>query len=221
MLKKVLLRLFGIVGIITILSVIFVFVGPIRNISNENYNVKIVGLRGQGSGVVIQSNDVYSTILTNKHVCEINKMSNGLIDYFPFVVKEVVNNDSFLGHVKKVSKNTDLCLIQVEVGNLPVAKIAKKVVRGEKVINISSPLDIEGYKTHGFVGEVHLIPSMNFAKYQQVSTPIYPGSSGSAVFNMRKKIVGLITLGMRGANTLSYMVPLSDIKVFLKEAGLL
>lgn len=112
-----------------------------------------------------------------------------------------------------VSPEVDLCLIKVQVGNLPRVKIAnKKPVVGTKVVTIGNPHDAENHMVDGYVGnDVEVWGDM----YTLITAPIYPGQSGSGTFNMLGELVGVNTLSDLRAATLGYMIPLTDIKLFL------
>lgn len=190
----------------------------------------VSGTRGYGSGVIIKSNDEGSIILTNKHVCDINKVPSMikllaeeigdsiLIDYTPFKIIHSHSKKVGQGQVLRVAQNTDLCLIFVDIPNLNSVEIANKVPKnGERLFNISNPLGYTNYITEGFAGDFLYIMGI---RVRQVSIPVSYGSSGSGVFNNDGELVGLVSMIDPSAAashlTLSFMIPLTSIKMFLK-----
>lgn len=188
--------------------------------------VKIVGKRGYGSGVIIQSDDAGSYIITNKHVCRINKLDKktqkknlNLSTYGKFQVKKIEHNDedevTMTGQVLKVSENSDLCLIHVDRPNMPTADIAAETpLWGDIVHGYSNPQHIEGVPSTGRVLDEEYIFDL---WYTRSSVLAQPGSSGSGVFNEDGELVGLISLQDMWY---SYMVPLSHIRTFVKDLGI-
>ena len=112
-----------------------------------------------------------------------------------------------------VSPEVDLCLIKVQVGNLPVLKIAnKKPSVGTKVQTIGNPHDAENHMVDGYVGNDKRIWG---DMYTLITAPIFPGQSGSATVNMQGELVGVNTLSDLRAASIGYMIPLEDIKMFI------
>lgn len=176
--------------------------------------------KGYGSGVVIQSNDTGSLIITNKHVCALGDnrtmaiLLSDISEYKLLNTRHINSTGSNVAQAIKISTNTDLCLVHTQLKNLPHVKISMKIpTQGDLAFNVSNPAGVKGYVATGRVGLYEYIWQM---LYRQVSIPIYGGSSGSGVFNTSGELVGLISLGRTNMNTLSYMVPLEHLHLFLK-----
>lgn len=124
------------------------------------------------------------------------------------------NNLTLKGTIKKISSKYDLCLVEVNQGDLPTIQIARNSpVAGDHVFTIGNPLNMENHQTDGWVGDYITYQGNN---YQHISSEIYPGNSGGASVNDRGELVGVNTLGSE-VPTGSYMIPLEDIKDFLEE----
>lgn len=113
----------------------------------------------------------------------------------------------------KVHPTKDLCLIQIPVGNLMVAKIGHKLPKvGDKVQTIGNPLGVTNHMVEGFLGDNSLIYD-NI--YTLTTAPIFPGQSGSGVFDMDGRLIGVNTLSWVEIATIGYMIPLNDILEFI------
>jgi serine protease Do len=51
----------------------------------------------------------------------------------------------------------------------------------------------------------------------QVQMKIYPGSSGSPVFDGMGKLVGIVTGRYRGTDSVGFLIPFGTLMEFLKE----
>ena len=183
--------------------------------------VKVAGARGYGSGVVIESGINGTFILTNKHVCDINKlhpmilMIRNPVPNYTMMNGKMINSQSKIPlQVVKVAKNMDLCLVHANVSGLKAVDIVKhNPSQGTKVFNVSNPQGLEGYVATGYLGRQEYIWNM---LYTQHSIPTYGGSSGSGIYTMDGKLTCLVSLGHRAYNTIGYCVPASHIRYFLK-----
>lgn len=122
---------------------------------------------------------------------------------------------SVLGKIHAVSKYTDLCLVKIPVGNLPVMLISDtKPKVGDKIITIGNPMGATNVMVDGYVGDEYKIYGNT---YQQHSAEIYSGQSGSSTFNTKGEMVGVNTLSRLDVDSLGYMIPLIDVKLFLSN----
>jgi len=147
----------------------------------------------------------------------------GLITtYKPLLIEEVYTDRRFYGQVIKVAQNSDLCMIFVEIDDMHPAKIGhKEPENGDLLYNYSNPLGVKGVWKEGiFTGWVWV---WMFA--ERIGTlDIYPGSSGSGIFNIKGELVGLIN-GMSvgfDLSTFSFIksslsVPLAQILLFIQR----
>lgn len=182
--------------------------------------VKLSGERGYGSGVIFKSDETGSLILTNKHVCMINDgramamLFGAIQEYNVFKGQQINEGTTFKAQVLDMDANTDLCVLHTTLKNLPIAKFAKNIPKqGTVLFNVSNPLGISGYVASGLVGKDTYIFEM---LYRQTTVAVYPGSSGSAVFNINGEVSGLISLGIPGT-VISFIVPLEHIRLFINK----
>lgn len=118
------------------------------------------------------------------------------------------------GKVVRMSDKADLCLVEVQEGNLPVMQLSRnQAIPGDKITSIGNPLYMENAQTQGFVGDEI---EYEGRPYQHHTGIIYGGNSGGPVVSERGELVGVNTLGTPHP-TASYMIPLREIKKFLEE----
>jgi S1-C subfamily serine protease len=170
-----------------------------------------------GTGFSLYSDGNKSLLLTNKHVCAAEN-----------IAKYVVIDHVGLKHPAKFYKfspNVDLCLLIADAPIKPVHLANSDATKATHVTVIGAPQGEFPFFTDGYVGGYHhtvmKIPGvsgglmiLNFSA-QFLSAPIYPGSSGSPVFNDQSDVVGIIFAGRTGADHMNLMVPIGLIKDFI------
>lgn len=190
-----------------------------------------------GTGVILSSTANESIILTNKHVCQLIQVGG------------VVKTDDTKIPIQsfKYFPDHDLCLVKVG-SNLGVNTVVTDkapdsfrsetvaghpqllptiITRGHfsRIVDIGVMVGVEactGKETDQeammclFMGAKPII--RKFAA-QVVSSTILPGSSGSAVYNERGEISGLIFAGNGEGLSYGFVVPYSYIKNFLNTAS--
>jgi len=199
--------------------------------------VKIIGEGGTGSGFHVKAPSGKTYILTNEHVCQVADKHE----------KVIVENEKSSIPRRIIAKYQyhDLCLIEGLPGYESGLDIAKNLEIGEDIILIGHPsgrpltlskgefifsrvislpkLEIrseeECQKKSGdwfsFLGffNVCLVSSMA----NGITNPSYPGNSGSPVINKWGNVVGVLFAGNRDQLNDNYMVPLNEVKNFLKD----
>jgi Trypsin-like serine proteases, typically periplasmic, contain C-terminal PDZ domain len=149
---------------------------------------------GSGSGFFINKDGVG---ITNYHVLDESiKATIKTTDENEYEIEKVIASDEHL----------DIALFRIKnKGNrkFPVLKFAKKnVQKGDKVYNISSPMGLEHSVSEGIVS------SFRKDKYKrdviQVTAPISPGSSGSAILNDRGEVLAIATYSRIGGENLNF-----------------
>jgi serine protease Do len=137
--------------------------------------------QGVGSGFII---DADGYILTNAHVVsESDVVTVRLTDKREFKAK-VLGTDTY----------TDVALLKIEAGNLPVAKIGepKNVLPGEWVVAIGAPFGFENSVTAGVVSaKGRFMPSESYVPFIQTDVAVNPGNSGGPLFNMNGEVIGI------------------------------
>lgn len=191
------------------LIILNIFDMPLSNVSLIKKTVAIIGPTGGGSGVIINSDSITSQVLTNRHVCEAVK-SKGYVFDFAGVSYNILNF--------KESEIHDLCLITVvgdlkettEISNTPLQIYDQVTVSGHP--HLLPTTITTGYFTGSVRGDV---AGKNF-EMDVISALIAPGSSGSAVYNKRGYIVGLVFAGI-GDLAFGMIVPLEHVRFFLQK----
>jgi serine protease Do len=139
---------------------------------------------GLGSGVIVDK-DGY--ILTNNHVIK---------DADEIMVK-LSDKREFKGKVIGADPKTDLAVIRIDDGDLPVIKIGDSddLQVGETVIAIGNPYGLSQTVTSGIVsakGRAN-VGIADYEDFIQTDAPINPGNSGGALVNIKGELVGINT----------------------------
>ena len=75
----------------------------------------------------------------------------------------------------------------------------------EKIIVIGCLFRLEQSVSEGTISSVLLIPPLD--TILQISAPIYAGSSGSPVLNMKGEVVGIVSFSISGGQNLNFAIP--------------
>lgn len=204
-------------------------------------SVKILRTDGRsgGSGVILNSGIMGSTILTNKHICNI-------ITKGGFVVK---NNKNYRISQYKMYPFHDLCLIKIRNNLRVTTKVASdtprlydqaivsghpnllptvvapghftdseviQIVVGFKKCDENTPDNLRGYCM--FFGGIPVVEEFESVV---ISSQIKPGSSGSPVLTQNREIGGLVFAGSGRDFSYGFIVPHSYITHFLNIERLL
>jgi serine protease Do len=154
-----------------------------------------------GSGFIVSA-DGY--ILTNAHV----------IDAADEVTVKLTDKREFKAKVIGADRRTDVALIKIEAGALPVVKVGDpgKLKVGEWVVAIGSPFGFDNTVTAGIVsGKGRSLPQENFVPFIQTDVAVNPGNSGGPLFNLRGEVVGInsqIYSRTGGFMGLSFAIPI-------------
>ena len=158
---------------------------------------------GTGSGVIIKP-DGY--ILTNYHVVKKADKINVTLN----------NERKYEGKLVAEDSYSDLAVIKIDTGNLPVAEIgdSKTLRPGDWVIAIGSPLGLEHSVTLGIISAISRHVGVSFGaaqgafKYIQTDAAINPGNSGGPLVNLEGKIIGINTFIIgHNAQNLNFAIP--------------
>lgn len=202
--------------------------------------VMITNLAGNsgGTGVVVSNSTTESEVLTNAHVCGLLKTNGGLVHAENGLV---VSPSKYL-----ISKTHDLCMVVVNANLGASTKIATTaptvysdsaaighpalmptvVSRGHfskrQIIQVMlgfqpcTAEDMSDDKIAGYCLFFGGIPLIKTFTAQLSSTTIMPGSSGSAVYNDKWELSGLVFAG-QGELGYAYIVPYEYVAKFLGE----
>ncbi len=142
------------------------------------------GMRGVGSGVIVDSSGV---ILTNSHVVDgSGKITVRLHDGREFEAVDV-----------KQDPKTDLAILRIEqAGDLQAARLGNSDATdvGDWVLALGQPFGLEGTVTAGIVSAkgrgIGITARENFI---QTDAAINPGNSGGPLVNLSGEVVGINT----------------------------
>lgn len=199
--------------IISILSVCFLFVLTIscqRNLQEIIEDTKQATVTvytfdeygsplGSGSAFFI---DKDGTAITNYHVLDgATKATVKTFDGKEYEVDSVLVSNRKKDIIKFSLRNDE----NHKFKYLTFAEEAPQ--QGDKVYNISSPLGLEQTFSDGVISATR---SDSHGEVIQITAPISPGSSGSAIINENGEVVAVATYLMKGGQNLNFGVRLSE-----------
>jgi hypothetical protein len=163
---------------------------------------------GSGSGFFIDPNGIG---ITNYHVLDgavkaIVKTAQGE----EFKIKEVIASD----------KKWDIVKFKIESFNtqFPILKFARNTPsKGAKVYNISAPLGLENTVSEGIVSSYR--EDQQHGHTVQITAPISPGSSGSAILNEKGECFAVATFQKSRGQNLNFGVLLDQDKLELLKSN--
>jgi serine protease Do len=121
------------------------------------------------------------------------------------------------GKLVKIDVHKDLALVRI---NSPVQSFISltdgrnQVSPGESVFSVGCPANLIGTVHTGTISGPPRRAGQSL--YWQVNMNIYPGSSGSPVFDERGKLIGIIKGHRRGANNIGFLIPFETIVAFMQ-----
>jgi S1-C subfamily serine protease len=165
----------------------------------------------QGSGVFINATGL---LVTNFHVIEGT-------DIAKTEAKLSTGAKYSLRSLRGLDKKLDIALLQFEATETPHVKAlgdSDKLLSGEKVIAIGSPLGQESSVSDGIIANP--ARELSGLKLIQFTAPISPGSSGGGLFNKDgKAIIGVTRAALqdenRKAQNVNFAIPINFIKNIL------
>lgn len=159
---------------------------------------------GSGSGIMIGSKGY---ILTNHHVASGGNFYSVKIedDRETYNTQEVIKYNPVL----------DLAVIRIDrnLKPLPVYQGPKKLVRGQKVVAIGSPLGLFNSVSDGIISGFRNIDNVDMIQF---TAPISHGSSGGAVLNMYGEVIGISTAGIDDGQNINLAVGYEFINLFIR-----
>jgi len=162
-----------------------------------------------GSGVLVQQ----GYVLTNNHVIA-NADDIQVLLYDGRVAKATVVG---------ADVETDLAVLRIDAGNLPVIHIADHHAArtGDVVLAIGNPLGLNQTVTMGIVSAVgRQLNTSSPEDFIQTDAAINPGNSGGALVNTEGELVGINTLLIgKAANAegISFAIPVASAKRVLDQ----
>lgn len=157
---------------------------------------------GNGSGIMLNK-DGY--ILTNHHVA----------CHGPRYCVRIEGQDRayYTDEMIKYNSVFDLAIlrIQKQLNPLPICRRGQKLVRGQRVVAIGSPLGLFNSVSDGIISGFR---TMDNVEMIQFTAPVSQGSSGGAVLNMAGEVIGISTAVMREGQNLNLAVGYESIYFF-------
>jgi len=159
---------------------------------------------GIGSGIMIGKEGY---ILTNHHV--VNKG-------WYYCVR--IENDKEVYRTNEVIKYNsvmDLAVIRIAktLSPLPIYKGRNKLVRGQRVVAIGSPLGLFNSISDGIISGFRVMDSVDVIQF---TAPISHGSSGGALLNMYGEVIGISSAGIDSGQNINLAVPYDCINLFIQ-----
>lgn len=159
---------------------------------------------GTGSGIMV-GRDGY--ILTNDHVASGGKYYSVRIedDEKAYTTDEVIKYNYVL----------DLAVIRIDrkLIPLPIYHGQKKLVRGQKVVAIGSPLGLFNSVSDGIISGFRKIDNVDMIQF---TAPTSHGSSGGAVLNMQGEVIGISTAGFDSGQNINLAMGYECINTFIR-----
>ncbi len=168
-----------------------------------------------GSGFII---DKAGYIITNNHVVK---------DAEEIIVR-LKDRRELMAKVVGQDARSDIALLKVEAGNLPVVTIGNsdKLKVGEWSMAIGSPFGFDHSVSVGIISAIgRTLPKESYVPFIQTDVAINPGNSGGPLFNLDGEVIGInsqIYSRTGGFMGLSFAIPINvamDVINQIKEKG--
>ena len=157
----------------------------------------------EGSGFIVDSSGL---VVTNNHVVESSRYLAVQFDQKRKVAARLV----------AANPTRDIAVLWVNLRAFPEAVIASlvpsdgasRMVAGERVFTIGSPMGREKVLTSGIISKVESTSIL-------VDININPGSSGGPLFNLRGEVTGITTAQL---HLLASVIPIADARPVIEQA---
>ena len=116
----------------------------------------------------------------------------------------------------KYHQDYDLAILRMEKHRkpIPISRGVKKLVRGQKVVAIGSPLGLFNSVSNGIISGFR---DMETVSMIQFTAPVSHGSSGGALLDMYGDLIGIITAGFDDGQNLNLAVDYQTIFQFARS----
>jgi putative serine protease PepD len=170
--------------------------------------VTFSGGGGIGSGFVIAQQNGVSYLVTNNHV----------VASATKVIVLMPDGRHFNATVKGTDPIQDIAVVQVSDGSLPLAQFgdSTKLVVGQQVVAIGSPLGNQSTVTSGIISSLHRtistsatagIPAEALPDVLQTDAAINPGNSGGPLADADGNVIGVNTAAETAGQGIGYAIP--------------
>lgn len=157
-----------------------------------------------GSGVIISDKGY---VLTNLHVVNGGR-------YYGILLEE--ETDVFYtDELIKYHQDYDLAVLRMQKRRtpVPISSGVRKLVRGQKVAAIGSPLGLFNSVSDGIISGFRQMERVSMIQF---TAPVSHGSSGGALLDMYGELIGLITAGYDDGQNLNLAVDYQTISQFVR-----
>ncbi len=164
----------------------------------QDFDPQMFGSTGSGSGIVVNEDDEWGYVITNRHVLEESKRVRYTLIFDSSLSEdplEISGED-----VAVVGKDdlTDLAVIKFRLPKdveIPVADFADSntVMVGEWVLALGNPLDLNNSVSQGIISAKNrnISRGARIEELLQTTAVINPGNSGGPLVNLDGKIIGI------------------------------
>jgi len=167
--------------------------------------------RGLGSGVIV-AKDGY--IVTNYHV----------VRNADEIKVRLSDKREFKGKVVGADAKTDLAVVKIDAGNLPVLPLgdSDKIKVGDMVIAVGNPFGLSQTVTSGIVSAKGRadVGLADYEDFIQTDAAINPGNSGGALVNIMGELIGINTaiVSSTGGNQgVGFAIPSNMVKTVMES----
>lgn len=162
---------------------------------------------------------------------KVRRLKPGTVTQLTFDGASEVSETIYRTKLLSVDKVRDLAALQVvtKLPNRGAAKLAcTEPKRGDAVFIVGNPTgDLYTSVWPGAVAStqrtyetIHFGEGQDAQPLLQISGGVVGGNSGGAVYNADGRLIGVPVIGHKVNEVIGFAVPLSEIKVFLKDAKL-
>lgn len=116
--------------------------------------------------------------------------------------------------VKRDTLN-DICLIKIGDGDYWDYSTATPTSRG-KVYSVANPAGLNFSELEGYIQNVD--QSIDGKTFIQIGIDVYWGSSGSAIYNSKGNLIGILVRAIPGTR-FAFVVPIQKVVLLIKEKG--
>jgi serine protease Do len=127
------------------------------------------------------------------------------------------NGREIKGKLVKIDEHKDLALVRInaEVQSfIALTEGRNQIKPGENVFSVGCPANLIGTVHPGTISGPPRRAGQSL--YWQVRMDIYPGSSGSPVFDEHGRLIGIVKGHHRGTNTIGFLIPFETIIDFVQ-----
>lgn len=167
-----------------------------------------------GSGVIISDRGY---IVTNNHV----------IKNATQVEVTLTDNRKYQAEVMGTDPSTDLAVLKIEAGDLPVIRLADsdEARIGEWVLAIGNPFELNSTVTAGIISakgrDISILNGQySIESFIQTDAAVNPGNSGGALVNTNGELIGINTAIYAPSGTYagySFAVPINLVKKVMQD----